>query len=372
MSGLVSIIMPVYNGQAFLVEAIDSVLAQTYSNWELIIVDDGSTDNTPAIVSAYTDPRIVKIRQENRGEAGARNTGLNMARGEYVACLDADDLYLASALAALVDYLESNQDVDVVFSDGYFCDVTGRLLMRVSEHRPGLYAGDILEPLVLNPSVVAIPCSTLFRRLSAETLGLRYDTQLSYGVDWDFWIQLARFYRYGYLPKLTCMYRIHGTNMTSSVSSRRRKHDLVVGRLKVMNSDWFKELSLGTRREFFYHLLIGLLSNDPGQQQTTMKAPAFQMLPVDLQADLLRLVAGNHLTKRRETEFAIECLRQSLQLQPNNRKGRVLLRLADTNPALAAAVLSAWKVGHRAQTRVRTLGQRRPKPVPAALMPASE
>ena len=73
--------MPVYNAEAFVAEAIESVLAQTYPHWELIIVDDGSTDASPEVLKRYADPRILMIRQENKGEGGARNTGLDIARG---------------------------------------------------------------------------------------------------------------------------------------------------------------------------------------------------------------------------------------------------------------------------------------------------
>jgi hypothetical protein len=202
--------------------------------------------------------------------------------------------------------------------------------------------------------------------------GVRFDTQLAPSEDWDFWIQLARHAQFGYLDKLTCMYRIHETNITKTTGSQHRKTDLVQNRLKVMNADWFPELSQGTRREFFYNLLVGLLANDPEQQEAIMTAPTFQALPDDIEADLLRLVAGNHLSQHQYTGFAVQCLRRSLTLQPNSRKGRLLLRLADPNPSLAASALSTWRVAHNAQTRVRTLGRRKPKPVPAALLPAAK
>ena len=92
--------MPVYNGELFIEQALDSLLAQSFQDWELIIVDDGSTDSTPFILNRYAvDPRIRVIRQNNAGEAGARNTGLDNMKGEYMAFLDADDIYLPSALS---------------------------------------------------------------------------------------------------------------------------------------------------------------------------------------------------------------------------------------------------------------------------------
>ena len=371
MSNLVSVIMPVYNGVLFVGEAIGSVLTQTLTDWELIVVDDGSTDATPQVLSEFTDPRIRVIRQKNGGEGAARNTGLDAATGQYVAFLDADDLHLPNGLADMISYLESHRQFDVVYSDGVMCDQDRKPLMCLSEIRPGMYEGNILEHLVLSNIITAPDCTTV-RRSAIEALGLRFDPLLKYGVDWDFWTQLARFSQFGYMPVLTCTYRVHGSNMTSAAGLRKRKNDLVVGRLKVMNADWFSALSVGTRRDFFYNLLIGLLDDNPEQQKAIMQAPPFQALPVDIQADLQRLTAGTHLRQRQNTAFALQCLQRSLELQPESGKGRLLLRLAGQSPALTAAALSAWRVAHNAQTHVRSLGRRKPKPVPAALMPTSE
>ena len=370
MSG-VSVIMPVYNGAPFIGQAIRSVLDQTWTDWELIVVNDGSTDATPEILQGFHDARIIVIQQANRGEAAARNTGLQASHGDYVAFLDADDLYTPNALADLSGFLDNHPDLEAVFSDGFFCDAGGKMLMRLSEHRPAIHTGNIIEPLVLSASVISATICTMIRRPVIEQNEIRFDERLVIGPDWDFLIHVARYARFGYLDQITCMYRVHQTNITRTSGAKRRKADLVRGRLKVMNADWFQGLSLGTRREFFYYLLIGLLGNDP-EQQSILKVPAFQALPVGIQADLLRLVATNHLIERRETEFAIDCLRQSLRLQPNNRKSRVLIQLANMSPSLVKAFLSAWQVGHRAYTRIHTLGQRRPKSVPVALAPKSE
>ena len=100
-----------------------------------------------------------------------------------------------------------------------------------------------------------------------------------------------------------------------------------------------------------------------------MTALPFLALPAGAQANLLRLVASSYLGKQQNSEFALKCLRRSLELQPDSLKGRILLQFAGRNPALAAVALSAWQQVHRVVTSVRTLGQRKPKPVPAALRP---
>jgi glycosyltransferase involved in cell wall biosynthesis len=372
MSELVSIIMPVFNAEAFVAEAIESVLSQTYPHWELIIVDDGSTDASSTILSRYTDSRILILRQKNKGEGGARNTGLEVAQGTYIGFLDADDIYLPNALSDFVAYFETHPEADVVFADGYFCDEKRHLLMRFGDHRPGVFTGNILEPLILSPAIISVPTMMMVRRSAVETRRIRFNTSLKYGVDWYFWIELARFAQFYHLDRTTALYRIHTANMTSATNLRKRKNDLVPGRLKVMNADWFPQLTVATRRAFFYNLLIGLLDDEPEQQWAITEGFAFQTLPEAVQADLLRLVAGSHLIRRQNRAFAVQCLQRSLTLCPRNRKTGALLWLAERQPFLAAATLSTWRFIHSVQARLRTLGQRRPKPVPAALLPAAD
>src|SRR5262245_60329647 len=109
-AGLVSIIMPAYNGERFITQAIDSLLAQTYTYWELVVVDDGSTDATANVVSSFDDPRIRYVAQENRGQAAALNHGLRLAKGEYVTTLDVDDWLTTNSLADRVAFLKQHPD----------------------------------------------------------------------------------------------------------------------------------------------------------------------------------------------------------------------------------------------------------------------
>lgn len=112
--GFVSVMMPAHNAEAFIGQAIESVLAQSYLHWELVIVEDGSSDRTAEIFLEYADPRIRVVRQENGGEASARNTALKNVQGEFLAFLDADDLYLPNHLEVAVEYLLSHPKADGV------------------------------------------------------------------------------------------------------------------------------------------------------------------------------------------------------------------------------------------------------------------
>ena len=123
---LVSIVLPTHNRANLLPKSIDSVLAQTYSHWELIVVDDGSNDATLEVVGKYNDPRIHCVSQVNRGLPGARNTGIAMARGQYLAFLDADDAYHAEKLKWHVEHLETEPEVGLSYASRVEVDGEGK------------------------------------------------------------------------------------------------------------------------------------------------------------------------------------------------------------------------------------------------------
>ena len=125
---LVSVIVPVYNVENYIAQTIDSVLQQTYTNFEILVIDDESPDRSVAIIREFDDPRIKIISQENRGLAGARNTGIRHAQGDYLAFLDSDDLWLPDKLARHVKHLDCATQVGVSFSRSQFIDGEGKAL----------------------------------------------------------------------------------------------------------------------------------------------------------------------------------------------------------------------------------------------------
>lgn len=367
----VSVIMPVFNGEKYVADAIRSLLAQTWEAWELIVVDDGSTDATPSILGQFQDLRIRRARQENSGEASARNVGLDLARGQRVAFLDADDLYLPTALEDHSSFLESHPEWDVVFSDGYLCDGSGRVLSRLTEHRPGIYTGDILEPLVLTAGVITVPVCTMVRRQIVVRNGIRFDPSFVIGPDWDFWIRLARVAKFGYLDRVTCMYRIHQTNVTLTSGWERRREDLFRNRMKVLSSDWFEELSLPTRRRFFWGLLNELLTGDVRRQMAILEGAPFRRLPPADQAAAWRHVAVDRLEHEPTADGARACLEAALRIHPASGMTRAVLSALRVGRLPALAALRSWRIVRAGGARLRYLGSRRPKPVPSTLRPMS-
>lgn len=363
----VSIIMPAYNAERYIGEAIDSVLAQTLADWELIVVDDGSTDRTPVILRYIGDARVRILHQKNQGPASARNAGLEAANGTYVAFLDADDLYLPSALADLAEYLDTHPECDIVYSDGIMCDQDKRPLMTLSEHRPGSYTGRVLEQLVLSNSVIAVPICTLTRKTLLDAHRLRFDHELDSLEDSYFWVEAARYAYFGYLDRVTSIYRIHQTNISLTTDHKARAERELVAQSKILQSTYFPGLSLPTRVQFIYRLLTTTLDNQIERQLQVLESSRFLDLPVDQQAFLYRMAAVSYLLQRKQRKFAESCLERATVLQPRDHKSRVLLLLLRISTDLCFRNLQLWRAVSKAKKYVMTIGQRRPKPVPVAL-----
>jgi glycosyltransferase involved in cell wall biosynthesis len=182
----VSVIIPAYNCARWLGQAIDSVLGQTLRDLELLVIDDGSTDATGEVARAYGD-RLRYARQENRGPAAARNHGMRLARGELIAFLDADDLWLPAKLERQAALLDRDPRVGVVYCDGLFIDPDGRPIENYVRQTP-LHRGRVAIELfcdhfLMTPAVV-------FRRVLLETAGA-FDESLRVGEDYDFFLRLA-------------------------------------------------------------------------------------------------------------------------------------------------------------------------------------
>lgn len=338
----VSVITPVYNGEKYIKTAIDSLLAQSFQDWESIIVDDGSSDATPHILQQYGDARIHVIHQQNGGEATARNTGLAHACGEYVAFLDADDYYLPTALADLAEYLDQHPEFSVIYSNGQICDSDGNAFMTLTEIRPGIYTGNILEQVVVSSSVVTVPICTMTRRSAICDHGIEFDRNLVIGPDWDFWIQLAAHVGFGYLDRLTCTYRVHNKNITRTINIKKRKHDQIYGRLKVMKADWFAGLSDMAKDRFFYDLLINLATGDPQTQLGILHSQQVAALPDYIKVHLWHMTGIDVLKNDPDPSHARQYLQEALKIDPNNRKIRLILGGLRIGRWFTLGLINAW------------------------------
>ncbi len=334
-SPLVSIMMPAYNAALYIETAIQSVIDQTYSNWELVVVDDGSTDNTAAIVTRIDDPRIRLIRQENGGEASARNTALDHIRGEYLGFLDSDDLFLPDHLTLTVTYLEDHPDQTAVYTDGFHIDSEGNRGQTLSSNRRGPFEGRIFEEIVRASDVFGPPICILARSISILDLNLRFDTRIVIGPDWDFWIRYADIAIFGFIEATTCLYRVHETNITVQVGQRRRAGYLALCREKAIQMPNFSSCPLDIRTAVFYDLLVNLRRGTPDSQLEVSTWPQFLALPAETRARLFGLMASKAIMADGEASFITSCLQKARELNPADRRGQTLAILYQLHPALS-------------------------------------
>lgn len=208
---LISVVIPAHNAEMYLDEALASVRSQTFSDYEILVIDDGSTDLTAEIASSYDG--VVLLSQENRGEAAARNSGIRAARGMYVAFLDADDIWFPSKLEKQVRRLMAHPRTAWAYSDALVFDsATRRTICRIGE-RIRLHEGDILRPLLLRSF---IPSATPVVKRTALTEAGFFDEarERSMGVDWSMWLRIAERHAVELIDEPLAMIRMHATNIS--------------------------------------------------------------------------------------------------------------------------------------------------------------
>lgn len=205
---LVSVIIPAYNQGQYLGRTIQSVLDQTYPSFEIMVIDDGSTDNTAIVTRGFSDPRIRYIYQENRGLSGARNTGIQNARGEFLTYLDSDDLFMPDKLVLLVGALQDAPQAGFAAGQSIPIDENDQPIGRLFDTP---LPDEPQKLLLWNPLHVG---SVLVTAEWQQRAGLFDETLRSY-EDWDMWLRLARLgCPMVYVPQPVSRYRFHRQQMT--------------------------------------------------------------------------------------------------------------------------------------------------------------
>ena len=200
----VSIIIPVYNGERYVSEAIDSVLNQSYKDFEIIVIDDDSKDNTSNILRTY-GKKIRWKSQENKGQASALNEGIKMAKGRYIAYLDADDVCLPERFENQVKYLDEHSNVGLVYSDRYQIDENGKIQWIIKSQPHDNFI--LLQKNYIPRSAV------MHKRECLDEVGL-FDESITGDDDWDMWIRISEKFEMGYMDKPLVKYRVHGENIS--------------------------------------------------------------------------------------------------------------------------------------------------------------
>ncbi|HSH67844.1 MAG TPA: glycosyltransferase family 2 protein [Bacteroidia bacterium] len=216
---LVSVIIPCYNADRFVHETVSSVLAQSFQSFEIIIVDDGSTDNSAEIISQIHDSRIIFLKKENTGVSDSRNIGMSYASGEFILFLDADDIIPRDFIEKRVHHLQANEQHGFCFSTILKIDESGKELTGNKIDGAGLQL--LKEILSYNLNFVSCPSNYLFRKSVLQKHAIRFNIQLSSSADRYFLIELSQISNGG---KITegghLLYRVHKNSMSNLLSLR--------------------------------------------------------------------------------------------------------------------------------------------------------
>jgi glycosyltransferase involved in cell wall biosynthesis len=252
-SGLVSVLMAAYNAEYWIGEAIASVQAQGYLEWELICVDDGSQDNTAEIVKGLEsgDHRIRLLRHEHLGAASARNAAFVASRGEYIVIFDADDRLHPDKFGKQVTYLCQHQECGAVYHDTWHCDENGNRIKRESMCYPGRHVvGDIFNNIVCE-NIMSVH-SVMVRRQCLMGNEL-HPVDIPVIFDWDLWVRVAESYRFGYLSEAMCDYRIHAAMSMMSDAMERKYLNRKNTFERIVAMKRFKVLPRKTLRLFYFN-----------------------------------------------------------------------------------------------------------------------
>lgn len=210
----ITVLMPVYNGELYIKEAMDSILNQTYSDFEFLILDDASTDQTVALIKTYVDSRIKLIEKPvNTGYTNSLNQGLQLAKGEYIARMDADDISLPERLAKQVAFLEANPEIVLC---GSWVNIIGSSdVIEVPENNNEIKVALLRGNCMAHPSV-------MMRKQVLDTFSVVYDVSKEPAEDYDLWVRLVAIGKLHNLKEVLLNYRVHITQ----VSQKRKQQQI--------------------------------------------------------------------------------------------------------------------------------------------------
>lgn len=246
---LVSVVIATHNMACYLPLAVRSVLEQTYKTLEVLVIDDGSTDDTASVMQPFLDDHRVRyLVQENQGQAGAKNHGVREAKGEFVAFLDADDMWDREKLELQIPLFARSESIGVVYSRYLQIDETGKKLgLSTNKHFRGRVSGPLLifNFIGFGSAVVKREC---FERLGGFREALRM------GIDYDLWLRFSTQYEFDYVDRPLLRYRIWGGQMSKNCTGRYLNG---IGIMKTFLSDFPSVVDKSTENEAWAHTYVG-------------------------------------------------------------------------------------------------------------------
>ena len=252
---LISIVVPAYNAESFIGQTIISIIGQTYKNIEVIVVNDGSKDNTADLVRsiAQADSRITLLNQSNSGVSAARNLGIEKSKGEFIAFIDADDIYYPQAIEKLTNtILQADDSVGVVYGWSAHIDESGNF---TSSFNCSTSKGDVYQDLIQS-QFVGNASAFFVRRSCIDKTGY-FDRQILPGcADWDFLLKLAERYQFKVVPEFLIGYRKLSTSMSSDFAKMEKAYQQIIDNACKRNPDLTAESLRTSRSWYFLYLSI--------------------------------------------------------------------------------------------------------------------
>lgn len=254
----VSVIITTYNREKFLRETITSVLSQSYNDFELIIIDDGSTDKTKDIVDSFTDERISYYYQQNKGQNIARNLGMSISQGEYIAHVDSDDLWINTKLEKQVKILNEKKDIGLVYCGTKLIDCNSEFVKKLKIHN---HNGYVLDKLLMS-NFLYNGSNTLFRK-TCLTKVVNFDESVNRMTDWQFYLKFSIYYKFYSIPEYLVLYRVHDTNMSINyIKYKKNGFKILYKAFKspyiIKNYSNLKRLAYAMRYRFLAHRCLEL------------------------------------------------------------------------------------------------------------------
>jgi glycosyltransferase involved in cell wall biosynthesis len=295
------------------------------------------------VAGQFDDCRIRLFNKENGGESTARNVALDHARGEFIAFLDADDIYEPNHLELAVDFLRANSVTDAVYTDGVHIDEHGTRLTSLQSRRRGPFEGRVYEQVVRASDVFGPPGCVVLRHDRIAELRLRYDPRIVIGPDWDFFIRYCEHATFGFLDRRTYLYRVHQANITAQIDHARRSAFLTLCREKAIGMVGFGECTVETRSAVFYELLVNLLRGRNDRRALILESTPFIALPAHEQARLLRLTAADAMLHRKVGDETVigEWLNRASSLAQTDWRAKLMARLFGISPRLCRGLILA-------------------------------
>ncbi len=258
----ISVIIPVYNGEKTIQKTIESVLEQTFKDFEILVVNDGSTDATLAIISQFIDPRIQVFSYSNSGAPKSRNRGFEQSSGEYIAFLDADDLWVNDKLELQLQALENNPDAAVAYSWTDYLDESGKLF-QTGTHQT--FNGDVYPQLLIT-NFLENGSNPLIRRDALANIG-GFDETLLGGQDLDLYIRLAARYQFVAVPKVQVLYRLSGNSMSAQVVRQEQQCLAVIEKAFSQAPASLQHLKKQSLAKLYKYLLCRAVQGYPSQEK---------------------------------------------------------------------------------------------------------